>query len=150
VPDVGVPKTGLTNVGVLANTFAPVPVSSDNKAARLALEGVVKKVDAPAASPDTPVEIGRPVQFVNVPEVGVPSTGVTRVGVFANTFAPVPVSSVKRAAKLADDGVAKKVAAPEASPEIPVETGRPVQFVKVPEVGIPNRGVTKVGLVART
>jgi hypothetical protein len=29
VPDVGVPRIGLTNVGVLANTNAPVPVSSE-------------------------------------------------------------------------------------------------------------------------
>jgi hypothetical protein len=36
---------------------------------------------------------------------GVPSAGVTNVGEFANTKAPVPVSSVTAEARLADDGV---------------------------------------------
>jgi hypothetical protein len=31
-------------------------------------------------NPDTPVEIGNPVAFVSVAEVGVPRAGVTRVG----------------------------------------------------------------------
>ena len=33
------------------------------------------------------------VQFCKSPEAGVPSAGVTRVGLVANTRAPVPVSS---------------------------------------------------------
>jgi hypothetical protein len=41
--------------------------------------------------PVTPVDNGRPVQFVSVPEVGVPSTGVINVGVLFSTGAPVPV-----------------------------------------------------------
>lgn len=36
---------------------------------------------------------GRSIQFVRVPEVGVPRTGVTRFGLVANTRAPDPVSS---------------------------------------------------------
>jgi hypothetical protein len=47
--------------------------------ARLALEGVAKNVATPAPNPLTPVEIGRPVQFVRVPDAGVPSAGVTNV-----------------------------------------------------------------------
>jgi len=35
-------------------------------------------------------------------------------------------------------------------PVIPVVAGNPVQFVKVPEDGVPKAGVTKVGLVANT
>ena len=36
---------------------------------------------------------GKSIQFVRVPEAGVPSAGVTRVGLLANTRAPEPVSS---------------------------------------------------------
>jgi hypothetical protein len=39
-----IPNTGVTRVGVLANTNAPVPVSSDTTPAKLALEGVVINV----------------------------------------------------------------------------------------------------------
>jgi hypothetical protein len=35
-------------------------------------------------------------------------------------------------------------------PVTPVVKGKPVQEVKVPEVGVPRRGVTNVGLVANT
>ena len=45
--------------------------------------------------PVTPVLSGKPVALVNVALVGVPKIGVTKVGEVANTFAPVPVSSVK-------------------------------------------------------
>lgn len=145
VPDVGVPKTGDTSVGVLAKTLAPVPVSSVNADARLAEEGVAKNVATPAANPETPVEIGSPVQFVNVPLVGVPRTGVVNVGVFAKTKAPVPVSSVTAVAKLALEGVARKVDTPVPSPEMPVLTGSPVQLVSVPDVGVPKDGVVKAG-----
>jgi len=55
--------------------------------------------------------------------VATPSTGVTRVGLVANTFAPVPVSSVSAAAKLALDGVARNVATPVPRPATPVDTG---------------------------
>lgn len=87
------------------------------------------------------------VQFVSVPELGVPNAGVTKVGLVANTKAPEPVSSVTAAAKLDDDGVAKNVATPVPRPEIPVATGRPVAFVNVPEAGVPKAGVTNVGLL---
>ena len=90
---VATPNTGVTRVGEVANTFTPVPVLSVSAAAKLADEGVPKKVATPVAKPDTPVEIGRPVQLVRVPEDGVPNAGVTRVGDVANTKAPLPVSS---------------------------------------------------------
>lgn len=64
--------------------------------------------------PVTPVERGSPVALVRVPEAGVPSTGVTRVGEVANTRAPEPVSLVTRDARLALDGVAANVSKPEA------------------------------------
>jgi len=147
---VATPNTGVTRVGVLANTKDPVPVSSVTAVIKLAEDGVAKNVATPAARPDTPVEIGSPVQLVRVPEDGVPKAGVTRVGDVANTNAPVPVSSVTAAIKLADDGVPKNVATLAAKPETPVEIGRPVQLVRVPEDGVPNAGVTRVGDVANT
>jgi hypothetical protein len=155
VPDAGVPisapvRVGLVNTGPVPNTRAPVPVSFVTAAARFALVGVARNVATPVPNPETPVETGRPVQFVNVPEVGVPRRGVTRVGVFAKTSAPVPVSSVIVAERLALDGAPKNVAIFAAKPDTPVEIGRPVQFVNVPEVGVPNNGVTRVGEVART
>lgn len=73
-----------------------------------------------------------------MPEVGVPNTGVTKVGVLANTRAPVPVSSVTAAARFALDGVASHVATLLPRPEMPVETGKPVQLVSVPEDGVPR------------
>lgn len=72
-------------VGLAANTRAPVPVSSVIAAAKFALDGVAKKVATLVPSPVTPVEIGRPVQLVRVPLLGVPSAGVTRVGEVLNT-----------------------------------------------------------------
>jgi hypothetical protein len=147
---VATPNTGVTRVGVLANTLAPLPVSSVKANAKLADEGVAKNAATLAAKPDTPVEIGRPVQLVRVPEVGVPNNGVVRVGEVANTKRPVPVSSVTADNKLAEDGVAKNVATPVAKPETPLEIGRPVQLVRVPEPGVPNTGDMKVGVLLNT
>lgn len=92
VPLDGVPSAGVTRVGEVANTRAPLPVSFVTAAARFALDGVASQVAMPVPSPDTPVLIGNPVQLVNVPLVGVPSTGVTSVGdVERTTVEPVPV-----------------------------------------------------------
>ena len=133
---------------MLANTKAPLPVSSVTADAKLAEDGVIKNAVTP-----TPVPVTLPtgiVQFVRVPEVGVPKTGVTRVGEVANTKAPVPVSSVTAVIKLADDGVPKNAATPAANPDTPVEIGRPVQLVRVPEDGVPKAGVVRTGEVANT
>ena len=73
VPLVGVPSNGVTKVGDVANTKAPVPVSSVTAAARLLLEGVAKKVATLDPNPETPVEMGNPVALVKVPLDGVPS-----------------------------------------------------------------------------
>jgi hypothetical protein len=61
-----------------------------------------------------------------VPEEGVPSAGVTRVGDCAKTNAPLPVSSVTAALRFAELGVPRKVATPvpnEVMPVPPLETG---------------------------
>jgi hypothetical protein len=97
-----------------------VPVSSVKAAIRFALLGVAKKVATPVPRPDTPLAIGSPVALVRVALVGVPKIGVTSVGVFANTKAPVPVSSVTAASKFAELGVPRNVATPVPNDVIPV------------------------------
>ena len=94
LPDVGVPKTGVTKVGDVANTKEPEPVSSVTAAAKLADEGVAKKVATPVPKPDTPVLIGKPVALVKIAADGVPRAGVTSVGLLDNTTEPVPVDVV--------------------------------------------------------
>jgi hypothetical protein len=88
----GVPRAGVTSVGELANTKAPVPVSSVTAVAKFADVGVAKKVATPVPKPLTPVLIGKPVALVNVADEGVPKAGVTNVGEVARaTTEPVPV-----------------------------------------------------------
>jgi hypothetical protein len=58
---------------------------------------VPKNVATLVPSPDTPVEIGRPVAFVSVPDVGVPKTGVTKVGDVASAIPPEPVTFCPKA-----------------------------------------------------
>jgi hypothetical protein len=62
----------------------------------------------------------------------------------------VPVSSVTAERKLALEGVAKNVATPVPSPLMPVDTGKPVQFVSMPDWGVPRIGVVNVALVNKT
>jgi hypothetical protein len=158
---VGVPRIGVTRVGEVANTADPVPVSSVKAPKRLAELNEPKEVALPTEV-IAPVKLALvvtlpavrpeavPVMFVPTKADGVPRAGVTNVGEVAKTKEPVPVSSVTAEAKLADDGVPKKVATPVPKPLTPVEIGNPVAFVKVPEAGVPNAGVTKVGLFDRT
>jgi len=129
------PNTGVTNVGLVANTLAPEPVSSVNAAAKFVLDGVARNVATLAARPEIPVETGNPVQLVRVPELGVPNTGVTNVGLVESTTLPVPVLAVTPVPPLATGRV----------PVTPVVNGNPVQLVNVPELGVPNIGVVSVG-----
>lgn len=121
LPEVGVPRTGVTNVGEVANTNEPEPVSSVTADARFALDGVAKNVATPVPRPLTPVEIGNPVAFVKVPDEGVPSAPPL------TTNAPaVPVFT------------ASAVATPVPKPLMPLDTGKPVALVSVPLEGVPN------------
>jgi hypothetical protein len=131
VPDDGVPRTGVTNVGDVANTKEPEPVSSVTAEAKLALEGVAKKVATLEPNPDTPVEIGSPVALDSVPEEGVPSTPPLTTGAPA-----VPILTAKAVATL------------EPNPDTPVEIGKPVALDSVPEEGVPSAGVVSVGEVS--
>ena len=79
----------LVIVGEEAKTFAPVPVSSVRHEARFALDGVAKKVATLVPRPETPVDIGSPVQLVSVPLEGVPRTGVTKVGDVSESVSPL-------------------------------------------------------------
>lgn len=51
----GVPKAGVTSVGLVANTKEPVPVSSDTAARKLAEVGVPKNVATPVPKAVRPV-----------------------------------------------------------------------------------------------
>lgn len=87
----GVPKFGVTRVGLVANTSDPLPVSSVTADARFADDGVAKKVATPVPRPETPVLMGRPVQLDRVPLAGVPRTGVVSVGLVSVLFVSVSV-----------------------------------------------------------
>jgi hypothetical protein len=104
-PLAGVPRAGVTSVGLVANTAAPDPVSSVKAPARLAelnepntvalpveVIAPVKLalvVTLPAVSP-----AAVPVMFVPTRAEGVPRAGVTRVGELDSTTLPVPVEVV--------------------------------------------------------
>jgi len=124
-------------VGDAENTREPVPVSSVIADTKLADVGVAKNVAMLAARPDTPVEIGNPVQLVSVPDDGVPRAGVTRVGLVANTNEPDPVSSVTADAKFADDGVVKNEVTP-----VPAPVSVPALVVTVAKLNVPDPLVT--------
>jgi hypothetical protein len=113
---------------------------------------VVKVPVVAVVAPTVPLMLieAVPVKLVTTPLAGVPRAGVTKVGEVAKTKEPEPVSSVTADARFAELGVARKVATFAPSPLTPVEIGKPVAFVKVPEEGVPSAGVTSVGEVART
>jgi hypothetical protein len=102
---VGVPRIGVTNVGLVANTAEPVPVSSVKAAKRLAELKDPNDVAFPTEV-TTPVKLAFvvtvpavkpaavPVIFVPTNALGVPSAGVTSVGDVDNTTEPVPVEVV--------------------------------------------------------
>jgi len=116
------------NVGEADRTTFPLPVL------------VVTPVPpfATGRVPVTPVERGRPVTLVITPDAGVPSAGVTSVGELDRTTFPVPVLLVTPVPPFATGSV----------PVMPVVAGKPVQFVRVPEVGVPRTGAVSVGAVS--
>jgi hypothetical protein len=67
---VATPKTGVTRVGVVDNTVAPVPVEVVTPVPPLATPRV----------PVTPVDRGSPVALVRTPDAGVPRAGVVSTG----------------------------------------------------------------------
>lgn len=147
------------NVGDALNTVLPVPVD------------VVTPVP-PFPTATTPVtldavpvvfwfKVGK-LQLAKLPVDGVPRAGVTNVGEFANTLAPLPVLSVRAVARLAEVKDPKEVTL------LPLELTAPerlgivltvvaVKLVAVPVIlvptrveGVPRFGVIKVGEVLST
>lgn len=85
VPEVAVGAIGVpVKVGDALNTVEPVPVEVVTPVPPLATGRV----------PVTPVVKGKPVHEVSVPLEGVPSAGVTNVGLVLNTTLPDPVEVV--------------------------------------------------------
>ena len=99
---------GVTKVGDVDKTLFPLPVLVVTPVPPEATPNVALN---PAAVPEVFwLNVGQVnVPVLKLPEVGVPRIGVTKVGDVANTLAPVPVSSVNAANKLALDGVVKNV-----------------------------------------
>jgi hypothetical protein len=171
-PDCGVPSIGVTSVGDVANTADPDPVSSVKAPARLAELNEPNEVALPVEV-IAPVKLALvvtfpavkpaavPVMFVPTSADGVPSAGVTSVGLVANTAAPEPVSSVKAPARLAELNEPNTVALP-VEVIAPVKLALvvtlpavspvavPVMFVPTRADGVPRAGVTSVGELART
>src|SRR5665213_2890866 len=108
------PVRTLAITGALVRVVAfPLLVTSPVKLALV--------VTVPAVSPEAV-----PVALVRTAADGVPRLGVTKTGEVAKTAAPDPVSSVKAVARLAEEGVARKVATPVPSPLTPLEMGKDV------------------------
>lgn len=141
---VAAPNTGVTSVGVLANTSAPVPVSSVTADAKLAELGVPKNVATSVPKPEIPEDTGSPVALVSVTLEGVPRAGVTNVGLLAKTSAPDPVSSVMADARLAELGVPKNVAIPDPNDVMPVP---PLATGSVPVTPVVNETLVMVLLL---
>ena len=90
VPDDGVPKTPpLTTNAPAVPTLTP------------------RAVRTPVPAPVRPVLIGRPVPLVKVIADGVPRFGVVKTGLVVYATTPVPLSSERIVAKLAEVSVPK-------------------------------------------
>ena len=88
------------SVLVYAKLPEPVTVIAALLATPVPPEAGDKVADKPAAVPEVFwLKVGQVnVPVLKLPEVGVPSKGVTSVGLVANTAEPVPVSSVSAVA----------------------------------------------------
>ena len=95
--DVPLPRSTLFAV----SAAAPVPPFATGKVPVTLVAALTNVVDVEPVPPRlmgrvpvVPASIGRPAQLVRVPELGVPSAGVTSVGEVERTTAPVPVEVV--------------------------------------------------------
>lgn len=132
LPEEGVPNAGVTSVGELDRTFDPEPVEVVTP---VPPEPTAKVADKPAAVPDVFwLSVGN-VQFAKLPEDGVPNAGVTSAGELDKTTEPEPVEDVTPVPPEATAKVADK---PAAVPDVFWLSVGNVQFVNVPEEGVPN------------
>jgi hypothetical protein len=90
-PEVGVPRSGVTSVGLVERTTEPEPVDVVTPVPPLFTARVA---DSPAAVPLVFwFRVGN-VQLAKFPELGVPSAGVTKLGLVERTTEPEPVDVV--------------------------------------------------------
>jgi len=155
-PDAGVPSAGVTKVGDVANTAEPVPVSSVKAPSSWADVNEPREAAFPTevtipvrfafvcTVAALPIDVTPPVKFalvvtllavkaVAVPEmfvptnaVGVPRSGLTKVGLFDSTTLVVPVEDVTPVPPLATAKVPASVTTPVVavfgvSPVVPAE-----------------------------
>ena len=88
---VAAPITGVTSVGVFANTSDPVPVSSEMTPAN-SEDVVAARAESLSVVTTRVLLVGIVVPFTDV-AVATPRLGVVRLGEVAKTSAPLPVSS---------------------------------------------------------
>ena len=114
----------MLSVPIFTPSIAALPADTRENVVSEALpssrDHIPSAVDVDETSPD----IGSPVQFVRVPDVGVPRSGVTRVGEVPNTSDPDPVSSLITPASCTDvvDANTDRLFAVRAT--IPAKSGR--------------------------
>jgi len=116
------------------NVVLPVLVIGPDKLALVVLAAVTKAVVANVVLLSVDIAVGA---------VGVP----VKAGDTDKTTFPVPVSSVKANAKLAEEGAPKNPATLVPNPLTPEEIGNPVALVRVPDAGVPNTGPVIIGEV---
>jgi hypothetical protein len=151
----GVPSAGVTNVGELANTSAPLPVSSEITPAN-SLDDVAARTDNLSVVTTSVLDDGIVVLLIEV-AVATPRAGVVNVGdaCITNTE-PVPVCAATLVVlpeevigplKFALVVTVEAVVAVAAFPPILRAVAVPVRLVATPEAGVPRTGAVITGLV---
>ena len=134
------PSVGVTSVGEVANTRAPVPVSSVTAAARLALDGVPRKVAMPAPKdvmPVPPLATAKvpPRVSVPVPVIGPPVSVSPVVPPDPLTEVTLPLPLLLKVVQSADDNAPRLLA--EAVGTFSVITGVVVPVATVDDKSVP-------------
>lgn len=150
----GVPRAGVTKVGLVDRTTEPVPVEVVTPVPPLATAKVPDKVIVPDVVIGPP-EVVRPVvppdtsTLVTVPNGFVPQEVLEPSVVRYLPLLPVWLGASALKAALAVIWPVPPFARPKV-PVTPVVKGKPVAFVNTPLEGVPSAGVTKTGDVANT
>ena len=124
----------IVNTRVIPNAFPVVGMLEIVSVVIAAFSETANTLPSEQFSVSVPDEIAGAV-FVSTKLVIV---AVVSVGEVAKTASPLPVSSVRHEARLAELGVARNEATFVPSPLTPVDIGRPVQEVSVPPEGVPS------------
>jgi hypothetical protein len=134
---VGVPKTGVTKVGLVERTVLPDPVLVVTPVPPLATASVPARVIVPELVIGPPLVVRPVVPPATLTEVTVPAlaAGVAQL--------PSPRQNVVAEAEVPElRFVTGKL------PVTPVVSGRPVALVNTALAGVPRAGVVSVGLVS--